>query len=236
MTDNGIWDYPPDAPVVRDGSFTLTVINNPAPHEIQSLPQHDHARAREVAASLVSVAGVAAELGRRRATDRIVHDTRADLEQVRIGCWGPVTEISDPALAYRGGFFPLAEQAEALAEQNPGAAVIGSARIDFSIRYGAWIFIHPGGKHLWAEGWPGDDPWSVEGSVEDILGVFEAHTELDSDFDVDADPSVMDFSEVEDAVLGSLMPIDRRKRLLSTFRVERTQEAAAHLEETWLEE
>ncbi|MEU7115439.1 DUF6333 family protein [Streptomyces sp. NPDC046182] len=237
MTDDSIWDSAPDASMLRDGTYSLTVIDNPSPHALEALPPHDPARAREVVASLAAVAGVAEELDpQHAATELVPQDTRADLELVRVGCWGPVTEITDAALAFRDGFFPLDDQAAALAERFPGAAVIGSARINFPVRYGAWVLLHPGGARLWAEGWSGEDPWNVQGSVEDILDAFQARTALDPDFDFDAEPRTMDFTEVEDAVLRTLMPVDRRGRVLSVFRVARTPEAAARLEETWMEE
>ncbi|MFE5618640.1 DUF6333 family protein [Streptomyces sp. NPDC056470] len=236
MTDDTHWDSPPDASVLRDGTYSLTVIDAPSPHEVQALPAHDPARAREVVASLITVAGVTAELAPQPATELVPQDTRADLELVRVGCWGPVTEITDAALAFRGGCFPLDDQAAAFARRHPGAAVIGSVRVNFPIRYGAWVFLHPDGTRLWAEGWSGEGPWNVQGSVDGILDAFRARTALDADFDLDAEPQTMDFSELEDAVLRTLMPVDRRERVLSVFRVARTPEAVDHLEETWMEE
>ncbi|MGW7579426.1 DUF6333 family protein [Streptomyces sp. NPDC054765] len=237
MTDNSIWDYPPDAPVARIGAFRLTMIERPFPGPHGSLPSHDRARARDIAASLTTVEEITAELEPRRTSDEFPHETRADLEQIQVGCWGPVTEITDAAFAHRGEFTPLAEHAEALAKLHPNTALIGSATVDFSLRYRCFLFLHPDGTRLWADGWAGEDPWTVNGNVQDTLDAFAAHNALeDVDFNADAEPRVMAWSELEDAVLHTLMPVRWRERTVSVFRVRRPREVAVNLEETWLEE
>ncbi|MFD8543293.1 DUF6333 family protein [Streptomyces sp. NPDC059649] len=237
MTDDSIWDFPSDAPTARTGTFRLTMIERPFPVPYGSLPSHDHARARDIAASLTSVEEITAELGSRRAGEELPHETRADLEQIGVGCWGPVTAITDAAFAHRGEFTPLADHAEALAKLHPNAALIGSATVDFSIRYRCFFFLHPDGTSLWADGWAGEDPWTVVGSVRDTIDAFAAHNALEeADFDADAEPPVMAWSELEDAVLRTVMPAGWHHEMVSVFRVRRPREVAVHLEETWIEE
>ncbi|MFI0226776.1 DUF6333 family protein [Streptomyces lydicus] len=237
MTDNSIWDCPPEAPVLRTGSFRLTMIERPFPGPAGSLPPHDHARARDIAAGLTTVEEITAGPEPRHDSDEFPHETRADLEQLRVGCWGPVTEITDAAFAHRGEFTPLADHAEALAKLHPNAALIGSVTVDFSIRYRAFLFRHPDGTQLWADGWAGEDPWTVIGNVHDTIDAFAVHSALeDVDFNAAAEPHVMAWSELEDALLRTLMPVRRHGRMLSDFRVTRPREVAVHLEETWLEE
>ncbi|MGD3112104.1 DUF6333 family protein [Streptomyces sp. YGL11-2] len=237
MTDDNIWDYPPDTPTVHTGTFRLTMIERPFPGPHGSLPPHDHARAREIAASLTTVEEITAELESRRAGDEFPHETRADLEQIQVGCWGPVTEITDAAFAHRGEFTPLADHTEALAKLHPNAALIGSATVDFSIRYRCFLFIHPDGTRLWADGWAGEDPWTVDGNVHDIIDAFAAHNALENvDFNADAEARTMAWSELEDAILRTVMPVSRHEGVLSVFRVRRPREVAVNLEETWLEE
>lgn len=237
MTDDSIWDLPSDAPTARTGTFRLTMIERPFPVPYGSLPPHDHARARDIAASLTSVEEITAELGSRPAGEESPHETRADLEQIRVGCWGPVTEITDAAFAHRGGFTPLADHAEALAKLHPNAALIGSAAVDFSLRYRCFLFLHPDGTRLRADGWAGEDPWTVIGSVPDTIDAFAAHNALEEvDFHADAEPRVMAWSELEDVILRTVMPARRRNERVSVFRVRRPREVAVDLEETWLEE
>ncbi|WP_406386087.1 DUF6333 family protein [Streptomyces sp. NBC_01618] len=237
MTDDSIWDHLPDTPMARTGAFRLTMIERPFPGPYGSLPPHDHARARGIAASLTTVEEITAELGSRHVGDEFPHETRADLEQIRVGCWGPVTEITDAAFAHRGEFVPLAEHAEALAKLHPNAALIGSVTVDFSIRYRCFLFIHPDGTRLWADGWAGEAPWTVNGNVHDTIDAFAAHNAAEGiGFDADAEPGVMAWDELEDAVLRTVMPVGRRRLMLSVFRVRRPREVAVNLEETWLEE
>ncbi|MFH8681067.1 DUF6333 family protein [Streptomyces lydicus] len=237
MTDNSIWDRPPEAPVLRTGAFRLTMIERPFPGPAGSLPAHDHARARDIAAGLTTVEEIIAELEPRPVSDGLPHETRADLEQLDVGCWGPVTEITDAAFAHRGEFTPLADHAEALAKRYPNAALIGSVTVEFAIRYRAFLFLHPDGTQLWADGWAGEDPWTVTGNVHDIIDAFAVRGALENaGFNAAAEPGAMAWSELEDVILRSLMPVRRSERMLSGFRVTRPREVAVHLEETWLEE
>ncbi|WP_435602310.1 DUF6333 family protein [Streptomyces sp. bgisy130] len=239
MTDNSMWEHPANALILRHGGYTLTVIDNPTPHAFSPLPPNDRTRARQVAESLLTVESVGAELDPLPATDIDVapHHTRSDLEQVHIGCWGPVTEITDAALADRTGFFSLRDHAEELAKAYPNAAILGSAWIDFSIAYSAYVFIHPSGPRLWADGYSGEGDWDVrDDSVSDVIAAFDAAADLDSGFAYDAEPGHMQYDAVQEACLSALMPRERRELMLSSFRVTRTQEAIDDLEETWLDE
>lgn len=124
MTDNDFWECPPEQGVAQHGEFRLTLIERPFRTGGGVLPAHDPARAREFATAFGTIDTVAEEADRIEATERPPFATRADLDLVSVGCWGTVTEINDPALVFTGGTFPLAEQADEMAERFPGAVVI----------------------------------------------------------------------------------------------------------------
>ncbi|MER7727987.1 DUF6333 family protein [Streptomyces sp. NPDC096323] len=238
MSYDDFWEYPPDRGIAQHGEFRLTVVEAPFPGGSGVLPAHDPVRARELTASLGTVDAVVGESGRIEAVERAPFGTRADLDLVGVGCWGPVTEVNDPALASTDGSFPLAEQADALAARFPGAVVIGSARIDHSASYGAHVILHPDGVRLFAAGWSGEGDWDREGSVREVVEVFGigGQERAEAGIELDDDPEEFAWEGLTRLALGRVAPMARAGRVLSVFRVRRTEEVAGDLEDTWIGE
>ncbi|MFJ6635001.1 DUF6333 family protein [Streptomyces sp. NPDC091376] len=236
MTDNDFWDCPPEQGIAQHGEFRLTLVERPFPGGAAELPAHDPVRAREFAGAFGTIDAVVEEAGRIEATERPPFETRADLDLVGVGCWGAVTEVNDPALVVTGGAFPLADQAQALAESFPGAVVIGSATIDHNMTYGTHVIHHPDGARLFAAGWSGEGDWDVEGSPRQVVDAFGVRPEdLErKGVDLDADPGDFAWQALVRLALQSVSPLLRKGRELSVFRVRHTEGATGDLEETWI--
>lgn len=107
MTEDTFWNVEEDHEVVRYGEFSLTVVRAPVPGGAGVPAAHDPERAREFVASFGTVDAVLEELAPVGATEGVELATRADLDVVRVGCWGGVTEIVDAALGNVGDDFPV---------------------------------------------------------------------------------------------------------------------------------
>jgi hypothetical protein len=236
MTDYDFWEYPPEQDLARYGEFRLTLVEQPVPAGAEALPAHDPGRAWEFAAALRTVDAVLEEIERIEAVDRPPFATRADLDLVGVGCWGPVTEINDPALALGGGTHPLAEQADALAERFPGAVVIGSATIDHNITYGTHVIQHPDGARLFGSGWSGEGNWESAGTPQEVVDAFGIGADdlAREDVDLDAGPGSFYWEGLARLALLRVTPLYRKDRSLSVFRVRRTEKVTGDLEDTWI--
>ncbi|MEU5087578.1 DUF6333 family protein [Streptomyces sp. NPDC021356] len=237
MTDNSFWDSSPDEAVARHGEFRLTVAHPPLPGPEGRLAAHDAARAREFAAAFGTVDAVLEDLGTVPATDAIPLWTRTDLDLVRVGCWGGVTEIRDAALANTSGTFPVDEQADALARLFPGAVVVASAVVDHNSPYGAWKFVHPSGVNVFAAGWGGQGDWTVLGDPAAVVAAFgiDPARLAEKGIDTGAEPGALDWSGLARLALARVAPLDRRGLSASVLRVRHTEEATGDMEETWIE-
>ncbi|MCX4447727.1 DUF6333 family protein [Streptomyces sp. NBC_01789] len=238
MSYDEVWEYGPDEELAQHGEFRLTVVGPPFPGGDGELPAHDPARAADLVAALGTVDAVVGEEGRIEAVERPSFATRADLDLVAVGCWGPVSEVDDPALAAGGDGSALAEQADALAARFPGAAVIGSVRVDHSVAYSAHVVQHPHGARLFAAGWSGEGDWDREGGVAEVAGAFgiDAAGLRDAGIDPDAEPGDLAWESLIRLVLRRTSPLPRAGRTLSVFRVRRSEGTAGDLEDTWIGE
>ncbi|MFE7761225.1 DUF6333 family protein [Streptomyces sp. NPDC057438] len=188
MTEDTFWNVPEDHEVVRYGEFFLTVIRAPLPGGSAVLPAHDPARAREFVYSFGTVDAVREELAPVSATDAVGLATRADLDIVRVGCWGAVTEVVDPALGNTGDDVPLWECAAALRERYPDAAVIGAATVEHHVTYGAWAIAHPDGPAVLNPDQPDTIMDSTFASTDAGRVLLEADLRLKHDFYKALDP------------------------------------------------
>ncbi|MET8180628.1 DUF6333 family protein [Streptomyces sp. NPDC005336] len=239
MSDETLWDYPSDEPVERHGEFTLTVVPPPFPGPDGVLAAHDQARARSFAEAFGTVDRVLDDQGTIPVTELIDVDTRADLDVIRVGCWGGVTEINDPALISLSERFPIQEQAEALADRYPDAVIVAAADMDLpGADYGTWKIVHPDGARLFAAGFAGEENWDVEGEVTAILDAFGITPEQAAAAGVN--PAHTPRSFAWDALAGlalkAVSPTDRRGLMASVFRVRRTEDAVVSMEDTWFDQ
>lgn len=245
MTDSSptalsFWDVPPDADVVRYGAYELTLVQPGAPMDARGLPAHDPVAARRFAESFGTIDTVLEDLGTVSATDDASAGTRADLELVRVGCWGGITEITDPGLVQCNGSYPVEEEAESLAERHPGAVIIASCTIDYNMTYGAYKIIHPDGTRLFAAGWHGtsEEYWDVDGSPADVAAAFgiTAPELSDAYVELNAAAHVFSWKALCTLALKKVAPLDHTGRSTSLFRVRHTEEVTGNMEEMWLEE
>ncbi|PNG92981.1 DUF6333 family protein [Streptomyces malaysiensis] len=238
MSDETLWDHPSDEPVERHGEFTLTVVHPPFPGPDGVLGAHDEARARAFAETFGTVHQVLDEQGTIPVTEFIDVDTRADLEVIRVGCWGGVTEINDPALISLSERFPVQEQAEALADRHPDAVIVAAAEMDLpGADYGTWKIVHPDGARIFAAGFSGEEDWDVEGEVTAVLDAFGTTPERAAAVGVDPaqPPRSFAWDALARLALKAVSPTDRRGLMASVFRVRHTEDAIVAMEDTWFE-
>jgi hypothetical protein len=95
--ESSFWYFPADADVVRYGEYSLTIVHPGSPTDAADLPAHDPAAARRFAESFGTVDTILEDLGTVPATDAVSAGTRADLELVRVGCWGASPRSPTPA-------------------------------------------------------------------------------------------------------------------------------------------
>ncbi|MGW7754706.1 DUF6333 family protein [Streptomyces violaceusniger] len=239
MSDETLWDYPADEPVERHGEFTLTVVHPPFPGPEGVLEAHDEAGARSFAEAFGTVDRVLDGQGTIPVTELIEVDTRADLDVIRVGCWGGVIQINDPALISLSESFPIEEQAEALADRYPDAVIVAAAGMDLpGADYGTWKIVHPGGARIFAAGFAGEENWDVAGEVTAILDAFGITPEQAAAAGVN--PAHAPRSFAWDALAGlalkAVSPTDRRGLMASVFRVRRTEDAVVSMEDTWFDQ
>lgn len=172
MAEDTFWNVGEDQEVVRYGELALAVVRAPFPGGSVSLPAHDPERAREFVAAFGTVDAVREELLPASATEPVDLATRADLDVVRVGCWGGVTEIVDAALGNVGDDFPVWEQAQALRKRYPDAVVIGAATVEHDSTYGARAVLHADGPSVFAAGWHGEGDWDLQGDVRAVVEAF----------------------------------------------------------------
>ncbi|MDX3133861.1 DUF6333 family protein [Streptomyces europaeiscabiei] len=237
MTEDTFWNVEEDHEVVRYGEFSLTVVRAPFPGGAGVLAAHDPERAREFVGSFGTVDAVLEELAPVSATDAVDLATRADLDVVRVGCWGGVTEIVDAALGNVGDDFPVWEQAQALRKRYPDAVVIGAATVEHDATYGAWAVLHPDGAGVFAAGWHGEGDWDVEGDVRAVAEAFGIDEDelADEGVDLDDDTEVFDWDGFAQLALGQVAPLNQEGRTVSVFRVRHTEDTTFDMGETWLE-
>ncbi|MEU0394725.1 DUF6333 family protein [Streptomyces sp. NPDC006208] len=238
MTDDSFWSADQDQEIVRHGEFRLTVVHAPRPGNSASLPAHDPDRAREFVASFGTIDAVVEELDPIRATEPVPLGTRRDLDLVRVGCWGSVSEIIDPALGHCGDSFPVLEQSEALRERFPDAVIVASATIDYNMTYGAWAIFHPDGTSLFAAGWHGEENWDCEGDAKAVVSSFgiPGAALVKQNVDLDDAVNVFNWGGLAQLALARVAPLSRENRSMSVYRVRHTEDTTFDMEETWLEE
>ncbi|WP_158847889.1 DUF6333 family protein [Saccharothrix deserti] len=243
MIDNGFWETPPDQEVDGYGEGTITLVfppfqpySRPTPASAANFAPHDPVRARAFAESFPTVEAILEELPLTDASPESAA-TRADLELVRVGCWGNVIAISDYALADRGLVCPLLDVTSALAERHPEARIIGDASVNAGETHVETAIHLPGGLELYSEGWPATDGhFEFRGSVHDIARAVGISREALAEeyIHLDEEPSAIPLEHFGRVLLWPYSPWGRAALEMSHFRVRHTKNATAHMEEIWL--
>ncbi|WP_158812259.1 DUF6333 family protein [Streptomyces fulvoviolaceus] len=239
MTETSFWDFPADAGVLRYGEYSLTIVHPGSPTEAVDLPARDRVAARRFAESFGTIDTILEDLGTVPATDDVAAGTRADLELVRVGCWGGVVEIIDPALGHTADDFPVLELTEELHKNLPDAVIIAACTIDDSTTHGAWAIFHPSGTKLLASGrHDQEDDWYVEGEPQAVIDAFGITGEAlaQEGIHLDEPDHTFPWDALTQLALERVAPLNHDGRAMSVFRVRHTEDATSIMQEAWLEE
>lgn len=164
MADTEYWTVPADAYVRGGGEYTITVLTPPYQVDSGRLPANDAVAARQFAEAFPTVEEVLEVLPDAPANEGLYLTTRTDLDLIRVGVWGNVIGISDPALIDDGTRFTMASETATVAERCPDARVVGRLAVDCGEDYTEDIARLPDGSRLHAGGYPGTEPWEVHGT------------------------------------------------------------------------
>ncbi|MFG2553232.1 DUF6333 family protein [Streptomyces sp. NPDC048581] len=236
MTDTTYWTCPPDREVrASSDDCTLTLLLPPFPAGTVNFSPHNPEEARHFAEKFNTVEEILEELPPASAADSPALVTRADLDIIKVGCWGNVISISDPALADNIGDVPLLGASTMLRERHPDAMIVGSANVDLGEDRAEHVIQLPDGLMLHTEGWPGVQPLEVTGdprAVVRALGI-SSETLADEAIDLDEESDEIDWRTLCRLALGPYDPWGRRDLRMSVFRVRHTSSSTFRMEETW---
>lgn len=169
------------------------------------------------------------------ACDSLALETRADLDIIKVGCWGNVISITDPALADSIGDSPLLGASNTLRERYPDARIVGSANVHCGGDHTEDIIQLPGGLMLHAEGWSGVEPLEVTGDPQAVvraLGI-SSETLAEEAIDLDGESDEVDWRALGRLALGPCDPWGRVDLRMSVFRVRHTSSSTFRMEESW---
>jgi len=243
MIDNGFWTCPPDRKVYGWGEYTITILHPPFPTTtdrstlttIAELAPHDPAQARQFAETFGTVDAVLEELPLTNTVSDFPA-TRADLDIIKIGCWGNIIGISDPALADNGNDRPLLDETTALHQRYPDARIVGSVSNDMGMTHYESTIHLPEGLMLHYEGWSGEPHWDLTGDPHAILHALGSTPESlaghDAELDED-DPSCTNWNAFGNLALGPRAPWHFETVQMSSFRVRHTEDYTSLMEEIW---
>lgn len=246
MADTTYWTSPPDREVRALGDdFTLTLLLPPFPTGTvpagtvpagnANFPPHDPEEARRFAESFDTVEEILEELPSASPADFPAQLTQADLDIIKVGCWGNVISITDPALADNIGDAPLLGAAARLHERHPDAMIVGSANVDLGEDHSEDIIQLPGGLMLHTEGWSGVEPLEVTGDPQAMVRALglSSETLADKEIDLDEESDEIDWRALGRLALGPYDPWGRADLRMSVFRVRHTSGSTYRMEETW---
>ncbi|KJK58395.1 DUF6333 family protein [Saccharothrix sp. ST-888] len=241
MTDIDHWDLPPDREVDGFAECTLTLVLPPfAPHSratrtsVDGFAPHDPTRARAFVESFPTVEAVLDELPPTDAGPEHPGD-RADLDLVRVGCWGNVIAMADFAITDFGDFGALLDTTTALAERFPDARIIGSASLDGGAHHVETVVHLPGGLRLYSEGWADGDRYDLDGDPHAIARAVGIAPEVLAarDFDLDGAPWSVGWTAFGHFLLEPYDPWGYKALRMSHFRVRHTEDATLRMEDVW---
>ncbi|MEV4558227.1 DUF6333 family protein [Kitasatospora sp. NPDC049285] len=242
MTDTNYWRLPPGRELKGYGECAITVVLPPfrpyspaTPDVVARFGPHDPVRARAFVESFPTIEAVLEELPLTDAGPESPR-TVADLDLVRVGCWGNVIAISDCALSGRGLHDSLLEQTDALADRFPDARIVGSASVDCGENHTETSVHLPGGLRLHTEGWTATDQCHVDGdphAVVRALGI-SADVLTGEWVDLDGDLTSVPWEHFGHILLTPYSPWGYDALAMSQFRVRHTEDATIRMEEAWL--
>ncbi|MFG2892497.1 DUF6333 family protein [Streptomyces sp. NPDC048248] len=236
MTEANFWTCPPDREVGGYGDdYTLALVLPPFPAGTVNFSPHDPEEARQFAENFDTVDEILEELPPVSAADHQAPETRADLDIIKVGCWGNVISITDPALADNIGDLPLLGASTTLRKRYPDARIVGSANVDLGEDHTEDIVQLPGDLMLHTEGWPGVDPLEVTGdphAVMRALGI-SLETLAEEEIDLDEESDEIDWRALGRLALGPSDPWGRSDLRMSVFRVRHTSGSTFRMEESW---
>jgi len=241
VIDNSFWTCPPDREVHGSGEYTITILLPPLPTTTDrrtltttELAPHDPVRARQFAETLGTVDAVLEELPLTN-TVSTFPATRADLDIIKVGCWGNIIGISDPALADNGNACPLLDETETLHQRHPDARIVGSVSNDMGETHYENTIHLPEGLMLHCEGWDSTQ-WNLTGDPHAILHALGITPESLAGHDAELDgenPSRTDWHAFGNLALGPLDPWHFDTVQMSAFRVRHTEDHTTLMEEIW---
>ncbi|MGW2111763.1 DUF6333 family protein [Streptomyces sp. NPDC001948] len=236
MTDTTFWACPPDREVRGHGDdYTLTLLLPPFPAGTVNFSPHDPEEARHFAENFDTVDEILEELPPGSACGSPAPETRADLDIIKVGCWGNVISITDPALADSIGDSPLLGASNTLRSRYPDARIVGSADVHCGGDHTEDIIRLPGGLMLHAEGWSGVEPLEVTGDPQAVvraLGI-SSETLAEEAIDLDEESDEIDWRALGRLALGPCDPWGRVDLRMSVFRVRHTSGSTFRMEESW---
>lgn len=223
----------------RQSVIQITRVHPPCPapydqHTIRHAPAHDPVRARAVVAGLSTVATVAEEL-EPMLRRNLGHPSHIDdLDQVTVGCWGNIVQISDPAFGEDGILSTNLDDAfEAQVEAYPEARITAVCEMSSAESYGKYLAHVPGQPSLAVDGWDGQ---SVTGDPAQLLGAVGADSAdpgaecLDPAHD---DPYIgVEYLNLITCNLHSVWA--KENLMVSVFKVTRTEDVRYEMDEVWL--
>ncbi|MFH8569344.1 DUF6333 family protein [Streptomyces sp. NPDC017993] len=236
MTDTTFWTCPPDREVRGHGDdYTLTLLLPPFPAGTVNFSPHDSEKARHFAENFDTVDEILEELPPVSAGEHLALKTRADLDIIKVGCWGDVISITDPALADSVGDLPLLGASTTLRRRYPDAWIVGSANVDCGEDHTEDTIQLPDGLMLHAEGWPGVEQLEVTGDPQAVVRALDisSQTLAEEAIDLDEESDEIDWRALGRLALGPGDPWGRADLRMSVFRVRHTSSSTFRMEESW---
>jgi Family of unknown function (DUF6333) len=231
VIDSGFWTCPPDRAVTGWGEYTITVLRPPFP--TATLAPHDPVQARRFAETFGTVDAVLEELPLTN-TVSVFPETRADLDVIKVGHWGDVIGVWDPALADDGNMCPLLAETQALHERFPDARIVGSVTNDMGETHSEHSIHLPEGLMLHYSGWDSTlyDQTGDPHAVLRALGV-TPESLAGTDAELAEEPAHTNWHAFGNLVLGPRDPWNFETVAMSAFRVRHTRASTSLMTEIW---
>lgn len=235
MTANDFWTSPADR-IVRGsmGHCNLTVLEPRS--GAGALPGNEPSRAAGFASSLSTVDEVLEDAGPCVALHTPEPGTRAELDVIQAGAWGPALGVCDPAFADNGNDTPLLYEAEALRERFPDARIVGRVHFHGGADHTEDIVWLPDGAMFHASGWPGDEPFVITGDPHAVIASLGLTAEMLEDAGIDLeedDPGETEWAALAALALGHADPWNRPGVEATAFRVRHTEGAVGTMEDLY---